>query len=215
MSDGWVIVGTIAQVMSLATLIFAAYELGERKRRFPSVFLRFDVVAWRDSPDSSRVWIAEVSNIGSGSCFIGVLVLLKAQAVLSWDHRVRYALGPGQFFTLEFTAPDINEAWVFFQYASTADRREVVYEWQPLSSSGTAHGAFELAISKTRSPKPWDRVIRRRPKPAPVGPGGIARVSQLVSQAEDEAGMSTIFSITKGVEPRSTLSSVFSAPEGP
>ena len=163
---GWGFVGTVAQVVSLAALLFAAYELAERRRAFPPVYLTVNVFGSRDV--GSRSWhVAELINAGNGGALIHTVTIVDGK----WNEHphkvVRWSLASGQRSVLEFEAPDLGRAWLLILYSNLQDRRHLFLEWSELAQGGYADREMSLSLSRKRQSRLFEGG-------APSQPWGLA-----------------------------------------
>jgi hypothetical protein len=179
--SGWTFVGTIAQILSLITLITAAVQFAAGRRRFSRVRLTWRVVGTRmvDGRDhlvpfareKHHVYVLEVHNVGRTALAILALDLVGAYAHITDENQTPSFLAVGESYRLLIETPDIGNAWIRSSAQSQDDRYRVTVFWGPIVGGGQLGKQAQIEASAWRKRSPRKRLVDRV-RGVVVGPGG-------------------------------------------
>jgi len=170
---GWNFIGVVAQVISLAALAFAIYELLLRRRREVPVLWGLDRIGTLTN-GTETYHALEFYNSGRGTASIVTATFVGASPRPFAEHRYRSVMGPGDHVTIPLTSPSIQDAWFLVTWRSDDDAHRVNVHWMPVAQPGRMNDLWLEAVERRRRTRARDRLLRTI---RAVGPGGAVRTS--------------------------------------
>lgn len=174
--SGWAFVGNVAQVLSLAAILFAIYEFAERRRQVSAVEWRLDQFGDGTIGDDPVCWY-DFSNTGRGSALLVSLSVVNARLKLSETYRPLPTVLPSSTRTLciekSSRAPS---SWVLIVWRASDDRSFIHFEWMPLVSGSEMETDFRAKWIPRRWYQKFHGPFRGRVV-RPVGPNGAIRTT--------------------------------------
>lgn len=172
---GWAFVGTVAQVLSLVTLVVGAWRFTRQRRQFPLVLFDWNVTA-----------------------HIRMMHFTEARIELTSEYRAPRVLPSGERFLLLVTAHKLEDVWFRILMQTPNDTRRMVWAWKPLMRTGQLYEQSEREwdewLDRPLLPK-W----RDYWKGVPVHPGGAPRGAIGRGQSKKAAGRISDLPSTGGI----------------
>jgi hypothetical protein len=181
--SGWTVIGTIAQVVSLVAIVFAIYELQERRRQVDPVVWGFDLFGSLDM-NGHRYHAADFYNGGSGTAIITTMAFVNARPSPTNDHRFRSVMSSGDKVTVPLTSEQIGDAWLVVIWRASSDSRRIELEWLPVTRTGAMGNEWDKSLQRSRSRGPFAKMLPRR-APRPIGPGYYQNSSYRLSSSDE------------------------------
>jgi len=169
--EGWAFVGTVAQILSLLTLVVGAWRFTRQRRQFPLVFIDFAVIGKRTFGPGVVYHVVEFRNLGRSTAIIQGIDFREARVDLTDDYRPPRALPSGQSFQLLLTWPSVEAVWSRTALQAPDDRDRFVLQWFPLLGGGPL-GQQYAEDHRAWVRRSWVKRFRDFLRGVPVEPGG-------------------------------------------
>lgn len=195
---GWAFVGTVAQVLSLVTLVVGAWRFTRQRRQFPLVLFDWNVIGNITLASGETYHVVEFRNIGRGTAHIRMMHFTEARIELTSEYRAPRVLPSGERFLLLVTAHKLEDVWFRILMQTPNDTRRMVWAWKPLMRTGQLY---------EQSEREWDEWLDRPLLPkwrdywkgVPVHPGGAPRGAIGRGQSKKAAGRISDLPSTGGI----------------
>lgn len=144
---GWAFIGNVAQILSLLAIVFAVYELLERRRRVSSRSLTIDSYATA-TIDGRVVELFEMGPAGLDDIHVDLVTFVGCSYVPRDEYRLRWRLNAGTLNTIALESEDFASAWILVAWTVLTDKRTEYFAWYPLTRSGDAYRVSNEQIDR-------------------------------------------------------------------
>lgn len=172
--EGWTFIGTVAQVLSLVTLVVGAWRFTRQRRQFPLVLLDWHVIGNTTLASGETYHVVEFRNIGRGTAHLRMMHFTEARVELTAEYRAPHVLPSGERFQLLVTAHKLEAVWFRTLLQTPNDTRRMVWTWFPLMRTGELWEQSEREWDQWQA-RPLLQKLRDYWNGVPVYPGSAPR----------------------------------------
>lgn len=171
---GWVFIGTCAGVLSLLTLLAAAYRWWLSSRSYPPVIFEVEAPYSLNSTQGVVAYRVRITNAGRATAHLRSMYLLGATVIDEvTSPQIRWLVRSADYFEFDVESPNIDVAWVLIVSSTFEDNRLLRAAWYPIRPGTELSQKAASSYVRTKRRRgvagAWDR---RHPRT--VGPNNAA-----------------------------------------